>query len=78
MPLGLITTIRKPGAPSVVAGQDGGLCVSVVLDVVDDESKYKGAFIRAFTIGDIMKSLKKVLGGARWIGMCKKCEDEQS
>jgi hypothetical protein len=43
-----------------------------------DEAKHKGAFIRAFTIGDIMKSLKKVLGGARWIDMCKKCEDEQS
>ncbi len=41
-----------------------------------DESKFKGAFIRAFTIDDIMKGLKKVLGGAKWIDMCKKCENE--
>jgi hypothetical protein len=41
-----------------------------------DEAKHKGAFIRAFTIGDIMKSLKKVLGGVKWIDMCKKCGDE--
>ena len=32
-----------------------------------DESKYKGAFIRAFNIDDVMKSLKKVIGGTRWI-----------
>ena len=41
-----------------------------------DESKYKGAFIRAFTVDGIMKGLKKVLGGAKWIDMCMKCKDE--
>jgi len=41
-----------------------------------DESKFKGAFIRAFTTDDIMKGLKKVLGGTRWVDMCKKCEYE--
>jgi hypothetical protein len=41
-----------------------------------DESKYKGAFIRTFTIGDTIKALRKVLGGAKWIDMCMKCEDE--
>ncbi|MFZ8811227.1 MAG: hypothetical protein ACO2PN_24365 [Pyrobaculum sp.] len=41
-----------------------------------DESKYKGAFIRAFTVDGIMKGLKKVLGGTKWIDMCMKCEDE--
>jgi len=41
-----------------------------------DESKYKGAFIRAFTVDGIMKGLKKVLGGMKWIDMCMKCEDE--
>ena len=39
-----------------------------------DETKYKGAFIRVFNMDDIMKGLKRVLGGARWIDMCKKCE----
>ena len=37
-----------------------------------DETKYKGAFIRVFNMDDIMKGLKRVLGGARWIDMCKK------
>jgi len=41
-----------------------------------DESKYKGAFIRTFTIDDTMKALKKVLGGAKWIDTCVKCEDD--
>jgi hypothetical protein len=41
-----------------------------------DESKYKGAFIRTFTIDDTMKALKKVLGGAKWIDTCVKCEYE--
>jgi len=41
-----------------------------------DESKHKGAFIRAFTIDGIMKGLKKVLGGTKWIDACVKCEDE--
>ena len=41
-----------------------------------DESKYKGAFVRTFTIDGMLKALKKVLGGARWIDMCVKCEDE--
>jgi hypothetical protein len=40
------------------------------------KSKYKGAFIRTFTIEDALKSLKKVLGGARWIDKFVKCEDE--
>jgi hypothetical protein len=42
-----------------------------------DESKYKGVFIRAFAIDDVMKALRKALGGAKWIDMCVKCEDEQ-
>jgi hypothetical protein len=41
-----------------------------------DESKYKGAFIRTLTIDSTLKALKKVLGGAKWIDMCMKCEDE--
>jgi hypothetical protein len=41
-----------------------------------DESKYKGAFIRTFTIDGTLKALKKVLGGAKWIDTCMKCEDE--
>jgi len=41
-----------------------------------DEPKYKGAFIRTFTIDDTLKALKKVLGGTKWIDTCTKCENE--
>jgi hypothetical protein len=42
-----------------------------------DESKYKGAFVRTFTIDGTMKALKKVLGGAKWIDTCVKCKEDE-
>lgn len=42
-----------------------------------DESKYKGAFVRTFTIDGIMKALKKVLGGDKWIDTCVKCKEDE-
>jgi len=42
-----------------------------------DEDRYKGTFIRAFDVDDILDGIKKALTGAKWIDMCDVCADEE-
>jgi hypothetical protein len=41
------------------------------------EDRFKGTFVRAFSIDDILAGIKKALSGAKWIDMCGVCEDEE-
>jgi hypothetical protein len=41
------------------------------------EDKFKGTFVRAFSIDDILAGIRKALSGARWIDMCDVCGDEE-
>jgi hypothetical protein len=41
------------------------------------EDKFKGTFIRAFNIDDILAGIRKALSGAKWIDMCDVCGDEE-
>jgi len=41
------------------------------------EDKYRGTFIRAFDVDDILDGIKKALTGAKWIDMCDVCADEE-
>jgi hypothetical protein len=41
------------------------------------EDRFKGTFVRAFSIDDILAGIKKALSGAKWIDMCDVCEDEE-
>ena len=41
------------------------------------EDKFKGTFIRAFSVDDILAGIRKALSGAKWIDMCDVCGDEE-
>jgi hypothetical protein len=41
------------------------------------EDKFKGFFIRVFSLEEMFDALKKAIAGVKWIDKCDVCDDER-